>query len=142
MKKKKKKKKIKKLEKRVSYLGAKLRGTIDALNSTESHVVQCKNEISKLKDSKGCKDDIKKLSNRIDDILLSTNCLIMDVKRIDTRCDVLDIRTQTDYNKIAQNEEKTCDTCKWKPLMEQGGQDIPCMGCTADDKKMWKSKEA
>lgn len=37
--------------------------------------------------------------------------------------------------------EKTCDTCRWKPLMERGGQDIPCMGCTADDKKMWKSNE-
>lgn len=51
-------------------------------------------------------------------------------------------RSGVDYKSWFDFEEKTCDTCKWKPLMEQGGQDIPCMGCTADDKKMWKSKEA
>ena len=51
-------------------------------------------------------------------------------------------RSGVDYKSWFNFEEKTCDTCKWKPLMEQGGQDIPCMGCTANDKKMWKSKEA
>ena len=49
-------------------------------------------------------------------------------------------RSGVDYKSWFNFEEKTCDTCKWKPLMEQGGQDIPCMVCTADDKKMWKSK--
>lgn len=48
-------------------------------------------------------------------------------------------RSGVDYSNWFKTE-KTCDTCKWKPLMEQGGQDIPCMGCTADDKKMWKPK--
>ena len=142
MKKKKLKKKIKKLERKIQWLNDCERTLALRCDKFYHNDMEIKNEISKLKDSKGCKDDIKKLSNRIDDILLSTNYLITNVKRIDTRCDVLDRRTQTDYNKIATNEEKTCDTCKWKPLSEQGGQDIPCMGCTANDKKMWKSKEA
>ena len=51
-------------------------------------------------------------------------------------------RSGVDYKSWFNFEAKTCSTCKWEPLMKQGGQDIPCMGCTADDKKMWKSKEA
>lgn len=110
MKKKKLKKKIKKLEKRVSYIFDELCNTIEALNLTESRVVQCKNAITKLE------NDNKYYKEWMD-------------------------RSGVDYKSWFNFDEKTCDTCKWKPLMEQGGQDIPCMGCTADDKKMWKSKE-
>lgn len=50
-------------------------------------------------------------------------------------------RSGVDYKSWFNFDEKICSTCKWEPLMKQGGQDIPCMGCTADDKKMWKSKD-
>ena len=65
------------------------------------------------------------------------------INEINDRLRVLDARTRTDYIMYSEDHknEKTCDTCKWEPLMEQGGQDIPCMGCTDDDKKMWKSKD-
>ena len=51
-------------------------------------------------------------------------------------------RSGVDYKSWFNFEEKTCDTCKWyPPLMKQGDQALPCMECTADDKKMWVSKE-
>ncbi len=142
MKKKKLKKKIKKLERKIQWLNDCERTLALRCDKFYHNYVEMKNDISKLKDGKGCKDDVKELNNRIDGLYMDTNYLRSSIERINGRCDILDRRTQTDYDKIAQKEEKTCDTCKWKPLMEQGGQDIPCMGCTANDKKMWKSKEA
>lgn len=148
MKKKKLKKKIKKFERKIQWLNDCERTLALRCDKLYYNDVEIRNDISKLKDSKGCKDDIKEINNRIDGILMDVNYLRTSIQRINVRCDILDRRTQTDYSKVAQqieetkNEEKTCDTCKWKPLMEQGGQDIPCMGCMANDKKMWKSKEA
>lgn len=72
---------------------------------------------------KSCKDAITKLEN--------------DNKYYKEWMD----RSGVDYKSWFNFDEKTCDTCKWKPLYDQGGQDIPCMGCTANDKKMWKSKD-
>lgn len=87
-----------------------------------------------------------------EDIQRQINELKSLMHSYDSRLSVLDARSRVDYTLYCTNGEvipgkkvegeKTCDTCKWKPLLEQGGQDIPCMGCTADDKKMWKSKEA
>lgn len=110
MKKKKLKKKIKKQKKRVDILFEQLGHTIEALNLSESNVMQCKNAITKLE------NDNKYYKEWMD-------------------------RSGVDYKSWFDFEEKTCDTCKWYPLSKQGGQDIPCMGCTADDKKMWKSKD-
>ena len=137
MKKKKLKKKIKKLEKKVEEYQSDLSGKIRSLSDAYT------NRFNKFNPS-----DIKNLNARVDGLCMDTNYLRSSIERINGRCDILDRRTQIDYDKIIPKTdetkaecEKTCDTCRWKPLMEQGGQDIPCMGCTADDKKMWKSKE-
>ena len=54
---KKKIKKIKKLEYRVNYICKKLSSTINSLNLSESHVMQCKEAITKLeKDNKYYKE--------------------------------------------------------------------------------------
>ena len=101
MKKKKLKKKIKKLEHRVNYICKKLSTTIDALNRSESHVTECKEAIKKLEANP---DDIKKLNNRIDGALMDTNYLRSSIQRINERCDILDRRTQTDYDKIISKD--------------------------------------
>ena len=78
-----------------------------------------------------------------EDIQRQINELKSEMHSYDSRLSILDARSRVDYTMYGTNKvEKTCDTCKWYPLSKQGGQDIPCMGCTTDDKKMWKSKEA
>lgn len=135
MKKKKLKKKIKKLEHRVNYICKKLSSTIDSLNLSESHVMQCKEAITRLENQP---------NQPTEDIQRQINELKTKISCHDNRLSVLDARSRVDYTMYSTKEEKekTCDTCKWKPLLEQDGQDIPCMGCTDDDKKMWKSKES
>lgn len=133
MKKKKLKKKIKKLERKIQWLNDCERTLALRCDKFYHNDVEIKNDICELKDSKGCKDDIKDLNARMDDLLLSTNYLINSVKRIDTRCDVLDRRTQTDYNGITtKTEEKTCDTCDYLGLSGCGTQ---CVECSANNKK-------
>ena len=78
-----------------------------------------------------------------EDIQRQINELKSEMHSYDSRLSILDARSRVDYTMYGTNKvEKTCDTCKWYPLSKQGGQDIPCMGCTTDNKKMWKSKEA
>lgn len=111
MKKKKLKKKIKKLRSDIKWVVGRQRELARRENMDAIHIISCKEAITKIE------NDNKYYKEWID----TAPCY---------RC----------TNSKGENE-KTCDTCKWKPLMEQGGQDIPCMGCTADDKKMWKSNE-
>lgn len=148
MKKKKLKKRIKKLEKKVEKYRSNLSDLITRVDISLTNKIRNLSDAYTNRFNKFNPEDIKTINDRIDSILMDTNYLRTSIQRINVRCDILDRRTQTDYSKVAQqieetkNEEKTCDTCKWRPLMEQGGQDIPCMGCTADDKKMWKSEDA
>ena len=124
MKKKKLKKKIEKLEKKYDKLFREAVITRNALNTSEAHVQQCKEAITKLETEAIDKKEERSIKNTLTEF--------------DKRIMILETRTQTDYTKFS---EKTCATCKWEPLIEQGVQDMPCMGCTANDKKMWKSKE-
>lgn len=140
MKKKKLKKKIKKLEKKVEKYRGNLSTLITQIDISLTNKIRSLSDAYTNRFNKFNPSDIKNLNDRMDGICTDVNYLRTSIQRTNVRCDILDRRTQTDYSKVAQNEEKTCDTCKWRPLMEQGGQDIPCMGCTADDKKMWKPK--
>lgn len=117
MKKKKLKKKIKKLERDIKRIAGFQRELAVRTNDNTNRIKSCKEVICILQAS------LTKLEN--------------DNKYYKEWMD----RSGVDYKSWFNFDEKTCDTCKWKPLMEQGGQDIPCMGCTANDKKMWKSKD-
>lgn len=105
MKKKKLKKTIKKLRSDVKWLKeCERRLAVNHMNFRDSLSKQ-QDDISKLKDSKFCKDDIKDLNNRMDGICMDVNSLRSNIERINGRCDILDRRTQTDYDKIIPKGE-------------------------------------
>lgn len=111
------KKKKKKIKKKIK----KLERDIKRITGCQRNLVL--RGVDNAKHIKSCKDAITKLEN--------------DNKYYKEWMD----RSGVDYKSWFNFEEKTCDTCRWKPLSEQGGQDIPCMGCTGGDLRMWKSKE-
>ena len=133
MKKKKLKKKIKNLELRLTRLAVRLDELNKKFKEKDEHLGEDWQAAVRVSNDgylelKKAKETYEKLERSIKNTL----------NEFENRLAVIDARTKVDYTQFSS---KTCDTCKWKPLMEQGGQDIPCMGCTADDKKMWKSKE-
>lgn len=126
MKKKKLKKKIKHLENLVEKMSYRCDNWADVARETRDNTTKYSIKVNQLN------ADIANYGRIINEHAAR-------LAGLDSKVDIIKQRTEVDYTKFS---EKTCDTCKWEPLMEQGGQDIPCMGCTADDKKMWKSKEA
>ena len=139
MKKKKLKKKIKHLETMIEHMECRCDNWAMVARETRDNTTKYSTKINQLNaDIANCCRIINDHASR-----LAANRFSID--DIYEKLGILKLRTETDYTsfskKETKNDEKTCDTCKWKPLMEQGGQDIPCMGCTANDKKMWKSKE-
>lgn len=94
MKKKKLKKRLRKLENQYYRVLAQTRINMNDI----SH-------LKKFKDGECCKDDIKDLNNRMDGICMDVNSLRSNIERINGRCDILDRRTQTDYDKIIPKGE-------------------------------------
>ena len=134
MKKKKLKKKIKELEKRVEKI-KELEKRVDSLSNKISNLCDGYIRIRQDQNKQICR--INSLEQDKVEIKNDISKLEKDNKYYKEWMD----RSGVDYKSWFDFEEKTCDTCKWYPLSKQGGQDIPCMGCTADDKKMWKSKD-
>lgn len=130
MKKKKLKKKIKKLEKKVEKYHGNLSTLVTQIDISLTNKIRNLNDkMARLEnDNKYYKEYID-TNPSTEDIQRQISELKSKISCHDNRLSVLDARSRVDYTMYSTNkfEEKTCDTCKWKPLMEQGGQDIPCM---------------
>jgi chromosome segregation ATPase len=139
MKKKKLKRKIKRLETRLNSLCSKLYNLEQKFEKNDKQLGEDWQAAIKVtndgyKDLKRAKEEYEKAERSIKNTLGEFNKRIM----------IIEARTQIDYTKFVNTsneppEGKTCDTCMYQCLQDKG-QDTPCMGCTADDKKMWKSK--
>lgn len=102
MKKKKLKKKIKKLEKKVEKYRSNLsdlitRGDISLNNKITNLSNAYTNKFNKFN------PDV--INNRIDGLCMDVNYLRSNIESINGRCDILDRRTQTDYDKIIPKGE-------------------------------------
>lgn len=128
MKKRKLKKKIKRLRKELEIV---VHDGKEAFNNQSGKISNLGDRYIKLREDF---NNFKQKSN--------ADGLQFQINDIYEKLKILKLRTETDYTKFSKNEEKTCNTCRWYQLLQQGGQDIPCMGCTDDNKKMWKSKES
>lgn len=105
MKKKKLKKKIKKLEKRMEKYRGNLSELITRIDISLTKKITNLSDAYTNRFNKFNPDDIKILNDRIDGALMDTNYLRSDIKRINERCDILDRRTQTDYDKMIPKGE-------------------------------------
>ena len=95
---------------------------------------------------KKLKKRIKRLEKESQTIRSQFGTIKNSVREIRNMVDIVKQRTETDYtqfkplvdtSKGPDTVSKTCDTCLYNGM----GLDGPCMGCTAEDLKMYKQKE-
>ena len=94
MKKKKLKKKIKKLERKVEWLNDCERTLALRCDKLYHNDVETKDDISKLKDGKCCKDDIDKLRSEV-------GSLRFELSALNDKYAVLNLRTRMPYDEFA-----------------------------------------
>lgn len=94
MKKKKLKKRIKKLERKIQWLNDCERTLALRCDKLYKNDVKTKDDISKLKDSKCCEDNIEKLRSEVD-------CLRFELGALNDKYAVLNLRTRVPYDEFA-----------------------------------------
>lgn len=104
MKKRKLKKKIKKLKSDIKWLKGCQRNLALRENNNANKIKNLSDAYTNRFD-KFNPNDIKTINNRIDGLCMDANYLRSSIERINGRCDILDRRTQTDYDKIIPKSE-------------------------------------